>query len=423
MKALFVLCILSAFVFAAPLYQGPHGEGEMLRNSLAEEVATLPVAAMVDEGQVGPIQKDKIIISGKAYGKEISGYDPSVTTGDNPQKSCNDPLLTCYTHQEQIDYQQAARTSAPLCPDQPFFGESSFSTCTAFLVAPRVLVTAGHCLGKNLVEAERNCRQKKWIFGLAGEVDKKNPDRPTLAVEQKQVAQCDRLFSYSNRQDQSGSSFDQTHQDYAVIILKEAVPERAPFLTDGRAVSRHQALFMYGHPMGLTMKSSNIPLPQKQTPQAGLPGRISAMSRPEGNTFWANVDQFPGNSGSPILSRDRQGRPVVRGILSEGSVFHYMLSRDKTPPCMEAIRCYDENPEYKKKIDYLKRRFSNLCQGERATYMDKNLVPLPTEEDLNPAPIVTPAPQSLEDEPRKGASAPTEDDEVWGPSPAPTRRR
>ena len=46
-----------------------------------------------------------------------------------------------------------------VCPDTRFAKQLALGKCTGFLVAPHLIVTAGHC-----VDRESKCSKLKWVF-------------------------------------------------------------------------------------------------------------------------------------------------------------------------------------------------------------------------------------------------------------------
>ena len=49
-----------------------------------------------------------------------------------------------------------------LCKDEPFYDQPSSSFCSGFLIGPKHIVTAGHCLRN-----EFNCERVRFAFGYA----------------------------------------------------------------------------------------------------------------------------------------------------------------------------------------------------------------------------------------------------------------
>ena len=65
--------------------------------------------------------------------------------------------------------------SPPLCDDEPFRSQPTLGECTGFLVAPNLVVTAGHCLDENDLD------DIAFVFGFAITDPSQGP--PTVVAE------------------------------------------------------------------------------------------------------------------------------------------------------------------------------------------------------------------------------------------------
>lgn len=188
-----------------------------------------------------------------------------------------------------------ARYSLNLCPEERFSQQYSLPSCTGFLVAEDLLVTAGHC-----VETEMDCQKFKWAFGL---------NKGTYSVNKKDIYGCSEIV------DQKLHTSFAKIKDYAVIRLDRKVEDRTPleFRTQGKA-RIGDPLVVIGHPSGMPLKISDG-------------AKVSRMSLEELMVFiktlfqkryyfLANLDTFAGNSGSPVFNR-KTG--LVEGLLIEGA--------------------------------------------------------------------------------------------------------
>jgi V8-like Glu-specific endopeptidase len=205
------------------------------------------------------------------------------------------------------------------CSDVSYLDQNSIGICSGFLIAPDLLVTAGHCMDKS-----NSCDLNRWVFGY----------------NQKALEQSD-LIPKSNAY--SCTIVDQvldqeTGRDYAVVRLSRPVLGVSPLKvrTSGEVASG-TPLTVIGHPSGLPTKISD----------GG-----SVRSSEQTIYFTANIDTFGGNSGSPVISRN-SGK--VEGILVRGEEDY---DYDRMRGCYFNKQC--ENDE---------------CSGESATKMSviKNL--------------------------------------------------
>ena len=171
-----------------------------------------------------------------------------------------------------------------ICKTERFSSQPITANCSGFLIAPDVLVTAGHCiLSKN------DCKNHKWVFDYANKV----------GIEKK--------FSFTENQIYSCSSIigrikeDTTGIDYAVVKLNRKVLDRTPlkFRKEGK-VSDDAELTVIGHPSGLPTKISSM-------------GKV--RNNKSENIFIINSDTFTGSSGSPVID-SKTG--LVEGIIVRG---------------------------------------------------------------------------------------------------------
>lgn len=168
-----------------------------------------------------------------------------------------------------------------VCPTERFADQPVLSQCTGFLIAPDLLMTAGHC-----VQTKYQCEQFRWVFG-----HKKGVDR----LPRKDVYRCEKIVA-SELTDSVFST-----RDYALIKLDREVEGREPLpvRTDGY-VDKDEPLAAIGHPSGLPMKIADN-------------ARVTSRRI---NFFYSNLDTFSGNSGSPVINT-RTG--LVEGILIQGA--------------------------------------------------------------------------------------------------------
>ena len=185
----------------------------------------------------------------------------------------------------------------PLCRDERFALEPTPAFCSGTLIAPDLLLTAGHC-----IVTTEDCEATAVVFGFeassAGVV-------PPLRAQD--IYACDEVLAWSGPDDGDA--------DYALVRLDREVPDREPsrVVLDERSLPVGTQLIMAGHPIGL---------PLKITPGGRV--RPSPLGYPlnEPNYFGADIDTFPGNSGSGgYLSATDAPQPLV-GVLSS------VVSRD-----------------------------------------------------------------------------------------------
>jgi len=202
-----------------------------------------------------------------------------------------------------------------LCQEEPFYDQRTAAFCSGFLVAPDIIVTAGHC-----VTSEQSCKNTSFVFDFAVKSRGENPSE----ARKDDVYNCQRLIA--TKAVSNGA-------DYAVIKLDRAVTNRQPLeirRTGQSAVG--DALTVIGHPAGLPTKVS---------------GGAKVRSLKSGFLV-ANLDTYGGNSGSAVFN-DRTGE--VEGILVRGEVDYTYKGN-----CMVSNVCTEGG-----------------CRGEDVTYISEVL--------------------------------------------------
>lgn len=168
-----------------------------------------------------------------------------------------------------------------LCPDERFREQPKGASCSAALVGPDLLLTAGHC-----VRDEAACRATRFVFGFGIGTEGADPSR----LPAGNVYSCGALVA---RRVSGGV-------DYALVRLDRAAAGRAPLrLNRTGDVARGTGLFVIGHPSGLPTK---------------VAGGASVRAVRDG-FFVANLDTYAGNSGSPVFNAETRR---MEGILVRG---------------------------------------------------------------------------------------------------------
>lgn len=182
-----------------------------------------------------------------------------------------------------------------LCPTERFFEQSSIGDCTGFLVGPKTLITAGHCVNNSY-----ECTNNRWVFDFK---------KDTTEFKRENVYSCKRVLDH-----------DQTYtnkkvSDYAVIELDRPVINRSPlkFRRFGK-VSSGTPLVVIGHPLGLPMKiTDGARVTRMNDLEKTHPWRSIILRE---NYFTANLDTYSGASGSPVFNKNT-GK--VEGLIIQGA--------------------------------------------------------------------------------------------------------
>ena len=222
-----------------------------------------------------------------------------------------------------------------LCEEEQFRKEHHIARCSGFLVAPDIIVTAGHC-----VASAEDCRNNKWVFDYTDGIDH---------IKRSQVYGCKKIL------DQEIKNNFFVKKDYAIIQLDRAVHDRSPLKirTEGK-LKKGQDVVVIGHPLGLPTKITDGGQSSKWNIIEKILFPSSAFRR--SFYFTANLDAFAGNSGSPVINKKTK---LVEGILVSGANDYI---EDKKRGCFKSKR-YSNNHNfvYEKvfkitKIPFLQKR-------------------------------------------------------------------
>lgn len=187
-----------------------------------------------------------------------------------------------------------------ICASEPFANQPTAGYCSGFLVAPDIIVTAGHC-----VTSEADCKKTKFIFGFAV----KTKGQAEFNIANNDVVGCKKLIAREYTQDDA---------DYAVIQLDKVITHHKPLaINRGAGPKAGDPVGVIGYPAGLPLKVAF--------------GANVRSSVPEAGYFSANTDSYQGNSGSAVVS-EKTG--LVEGILVRGD-------RDFIMPA--GMSCYVDN--------------------------------------------------------------------------------
>lgn len=210
------------------------------------------------------------------------------------------------TSEDKFSYTIATRTlekGLNFCPDEKFASLPLVSSCSAFLIAPDLMLTAGHC-----VKDKFDCQKNFWVLDFEDELGF-SADGANVKIDKQNVVTCEKLISLQ----------ENSRLDYALIQINRKVVDRKNFsIRKLGKVSNDANLTVIGHPMG-------------------LPKIIAGEARIRNNslpyTFSTNADTFSGNSGSPVINAETH---QVEGILIRGDSDFQM---DLDLGCNRAYHC------------------------------------------------------------------------------------
>lgn len=204
-------------------------------------------------------------------------------------------------------------TPTRLCQDVRFRGQklATMAQCTAWLVAPDLLATAGHCYDN----FDFTCQTARYVFGFNAAA---NGGSEVTSFSSSDVYSCSSIDTLAFNGTSSSS------KDYALVKLDRPVVGRTPLIVRlGDPVGTLDPLFVFGHPSGLPVKVS-------------LNATIMDNSFVE--RFYFNGDIFGGNSGGPVVNLRTD---VVEGITVTQPVPRFVSSSDALGACRAYRVCPD----------------------------------------------------------------------------------
>ncbi len=171
-----------------------------------------------------------------------------------------------------INADTLATNRSPLCAGEPFGDQPTAAFCTATLIAPNALVTAGHCLDDNGTRTDLSTFY--CVFDYAVKQAGVNPS----TFNADQLVRVSEVLGLVNEAD--------TANDWAVVRLEREITGRTPVpVRSSGSVAVGQSLVAIGFGAGLPMKFSDN----------------STVQTIVDFGFEADMDIIEGNSGGPII--------------------------------------------------------------------------------------------------------------------------
>ncbi|MCF7561882.1 ankyrin repeat domain-containing protein [Sabulilitoribacter multivorans] len=153
-----------------------------------------------------------------------------------------------------------------------FLDQPTVAGCTGFLIAPDILITAGHCI-KSMYKAE----DYVWVFDYTNELDFYDNTNSLYINPSNIYETTDVLAAYY----EEPSPFD-----YSVLKLdRKSTRDPYRFRTSG-GVLNGRNVYTIGSPTGLPLKFADNAQVTDDSPD---------------HWFKNNIDTFPGNSGGPVF--------------------------------------------------------------------------------------------------------------------------
>lgn len=217
--------------------------------------------------------------------------------------------LISWSGKFQIQEYKTLEESENVCASEKFSQQPTVAICSGFLIAPDLLVTAGHCMQPSMFNTNP-CGTFSWVFDYKM-VDEKNIN--FSSIESQNVYRCNKVVA---------AKLDNNSMlDYAVIKLDRPVVGRQPLkLRRAGSVTKGQNLAVIGHPTGLPTKIAT--------------GNV--IKSEHMNYFVTNLDTFHGNSGSVVID---SATGTVEGILVRGKADYVPSIASNPESCQIVNKC------------------------------------------------------------------------------------
>jgi V8-like Glu-specific endopeptidase len=340
---LLVLC-LSALVSDSPIFGLSRAQSneaiKAMRSMTVEQVRRL-----LESGKIESINKGNL---GKSKGQSLHPLIEEMSQADRIQTACSAfGQKVIYGPDDRMDYGVASNRNpsiapilnasvalfpkektaqaAPgqvrlitqtlgekekLCAGEPFHSQETGAFCSGTLIAPDVVLTAGHCIREIYSVARFSLLEVAFVFGFYA---RNAADRGATLVP------ADRVFL--GKEVIEGVRDPISLEDWCVVQLNRPVPQSIATPVTGwrksTVIKGHQ-VFVVGYPSGLPLKYA----PNSTVHEGG-----------SDIFFIANLDTFGGNSGAGVY--EAQTNELV-GILARGQT-DYVESKDKQ--CSIAACC------------------------------------------------------------------------------------
>lgn len=198
----------------------------------------------------------------------------------------------------------------PLCDGEPFGNQPTAAFCTASLIAPDVVVTAGHCFVNDDNEFSLEFDSFYFVFDYRVDADGNMPSTFTVDQVYRGAETVDRFFDP-----------DSEANDWAIVRLERATIGRTPLtVRSSGEPAVGQDIMTIGFGMGLPMKFSGNATIQ----ELNVDG------------FTANLDIIGGNSGGPVI--DAATRTLEGVISGDAAIEDYQ----DDGACVFATRCPED---------------------------------------------------------------------------------
>ncbi|MBL7812540.1 MAG: ankyrin repeat domain-containing protein [Bacteroidetes bacterium] len=237
------------------------------------------------------------------YKWEYRDYSRATATAVSSSQ-INGSTIKCSTLGERLKRKFG---NYPLDKGVRFTDQPAPGFCTGYLIAPDILVTAGHC-----IDDPSKLSETVWIFDFDKSVAYNSGTKSITIPTSNQFRGVEIL---DRKNDGIGLP------DYCFIRLDRKTGRKPYFFRTGGSLSYKAKVAMVGSPYGLPLKVSDSGVVTNST---------------IGKYFWHDLDAFGGNSGGPVFNADGW----IEGHEVFGSPDYYL---DETTNTIKQTTIVDSN--------------------------------------------------------------------------------
>lgn len=169
-----------------------------------------------------------------------------------------------------------------LCPNEKFRKQPTWAFCSGSLVAPDIVLTAGHC-----IEDKKTCKETNFVFDYTY----LNSKTQLNSFAAANVYKCSEIIYTVN---------EKKGADFALIRLDRAVTDRRVLELANMDAVMNDDLLMIGHPAGYPTKFTM---------------NVKVRDQSDQNFLVVSADSYVGNSGSSVF--DVKTHKII-GVLDRG---------------------------------------------------------------------------------------------------------
>jgi V8-like Glu-specific endopeptidase len=169
-----------------------------------------------------------------------------------------------------------------LCSDEPFWEGRTVAKCSGVLIAPDLVLTAGHCF-----RGPSACKDLAIVF----DYQSSQPEK-VVRVSEHAVYGCREVVARG----QPKSESERWH-DFAIVRLDRPAGDRKPAKISHERWLPGEQVFVIGNPLGL--------------PTLLDLGARTTFTDDAGKYSFVTADTYGGSSGSPVFDDERLLRAVV----------------------------------------------------------------------------------------------------------------